>query len=196
MDKFGTPLLALFVSVAVLLGCGKEEKKDSFSLNLAGKKGVVPVHILWNSRGFPGKIRLYELAAGRPISLWETETVSSLEKAPVSGEIEGSTLLLSPGELRRFALVYKNETGEDLFFFAAPHSVTPPEFGFGFKFKCLCVNHLFKVEAGKIWYRIVEFRTMPNWASGEFEVSHTLVRVDPTQAKEWEAQKSRSSSED
>lgn len=176
--------------------CGKEEKRDEFSLNLKGKKGAIPVRIEWIRKGVPGKMELYELAAQKPVQLWDTKSVASLEQAPISTPIEASTLLLSPGELRRFALVYKNDTKEDLFFFAAPHSVTPPEFGFGFKFKCLCVNHLFKVESGHVWYRIVELRTMPNWASEEFSITHTLVRVDPFQAKEWESSRSRSIPED
>ncbi|TGL49926.1 hypothetical protein EHQ61_10005 [Leptospira wolffii] len=188
--RFTIPcILLLFAS------CGKEEgKTENFSLNLAGKKGGVPVRIEWIYKGLPGKMEIYELAAQRPVQLWDTSVVADLSSAPVSSKIEDSRLVLSPGETRKFALVYKNETKEKLHFFAAPHSVNPPEFGFGFKFKCLCVNHLFQVNSGQVWYRIVEIRTMPSWASEPFGIVHTLVRVDPAQAKEWETpgEKSRS----
>ncbi|PJZ79031.1 LIC11469 family lipoprotein adhesin Lsa20 [Leptospira neocaledonica] len=169
-----------------IISCEKDKSSDSsFSLNLSGKKGGVPVRIEWIYKGFPGEMKIYELASQRPVQLWDTNTVADLNKAPISSLIEDSKLVLGPGETRKFALVYQNETKEKLYFFAAPHSVNPAEFGFGFKFKCLCVNHLFQVEPGSIWYRIVEIRTMPNWASDPFQITHTLVRVDPSQAKEW-----------
>ncbi|WP_367898911.1 hypothetical protein AB3N61_07235 [Leptospira sp. WS58.C1] len=179
-------ILFLLLFVLSVSYCEKDKSSDpSFSLNLSGKKGGVPVHIDWIYKGFPGEMKIYELASQRPVQLWETNTVLDLHLAPISGPIEDSKLVLGPGETRKFALVYKNETKEKLYFFAAPHSVNPPEFGFGFKFKCLCVNHLFQVEPGSVWYRIVEIRTMPNWASDPFRITHTLVRVDPSQAKEW-----------
>ncbi|MEI1278437.1 hypothetical protein V6Z05_08940 [Leptospira venezuelensis] len=178
--------LLFLVLNAFLISCEKEKTSDpSFSLNLSGKKGGVSVRIEWIYKGLPGEMQIYELASQRPLQLWDTNTVSDLSKAPVSNLIEDSKLVLGSGETRKFALVYKNETKETLYFFAAPHSVNPPEFGFGFKFKCLCVNHLFQVGPGSVWYRIVEIRTMPNWASDPFQITHTLVRVDPSQAKEW-----------
>ncbi|TGJ98489.1 hypothetical protein EHQ53_01845 [Leptospira langatensis] len=180
----------------LLFNCKKEGSQESFSLNLAGKKGGVPVRIQWLYKGLPGKMEIYELASQRPVRLWDTSTAARMEEAPVSSSIPDSKLVLSAGETRRFALVYKNETKEKLYFFAAPHAVDPPEFGFGFKFKCLCVNHLFQVEPGSVWYRVVEIRTMPNWASEEFDITHTLVRVDPSQAKEWESQSAHSHSDE
>ncbi|TGL58352.1 LIC11469 family lipoprotein adhesin Lsa20 [Leptospira sarikeiensis] len=190
---------AFFVLFFVLFFnyCEKDKTSDpSFSLNLAGKKGGVEVQVEWMYKGLPGKINLYEIASQRPVQLWDTNTVSDLSLAPVSSPIENSKLILGAGETRKFALVYKNETKEKLFFFAAPHSVNPPEFGFGFKFKCLCVNHLFQVDPGAVWYRIVEIRTMPNWASEDFTITHTLVRVDPSQAKEWASSSSHSHSDE
>ncbi|TGJ99421.1 hypothetical protein EHO59_16305 [Leptospira semungkisensis] len=190
--KFLILLLAFFS----LSFCKKEGSDESFSLNLSGKKGGVPVRINWLYKGLPGKMEIYELASQRPVRLWDTGTGASLSEIPVSSPIEGSQLVLSAGETRKFSLVYKNTTQEKLYFFAAPHAVNPPEFGFGFKFKCLCVNHLFQVEPGSVWYRVVEIRTMPNWASEEFDITHTLVRVDPSQAKEWENQAGHSHSEE
>ncbi len=186
-----------FCFFLLFLNCGKEEgAPEKFSLNLSGKKGGVPVRIEWIYKGLPGKMEIYELAAQRPVPLWDTNTAADLASAPISSPIQNSKLVLSAGETRKFALVYKNETKEKLYFFAAPHSVNPAEFGFGFKFKCLCVNHLFQVEPGSIWYRIVEIRTMPSWASEEFSITHTLVRVDPAQAKEWETSGTRSRADD
>lgn len=181
----------------LLLSCGKKENGDeNFSLNAGGKNAGVPVHVDWVYKGLPGKMELYELAAQRPVQLWDTNSVADTNLLPISSKISKSSLFLSAGETRKFALVYKNETKEKLYFFAAPHSVDPPEYGFGFKFKCLCVNHLFQVDPGYTWYRIVEIRTMPSWASDEFRITHTLVRVDPSQAKEWESTGSKGRSDE
>ncbi|WP_243393272.1 LIC11469 family lipoprotein adhesin Lsa20 [Leptospira perolatii] len=191
--------ILFLIAVAIWFwGCDKpgESKGDQFSLNLAGKEGAVPVKVLWEYKGLPGKMEIYELASQRPVKLWDTQAYDSIEKAPVSKPIEDSKLVLVAGDTRKFALVYKNPLNETLHFFAAPHSVQPPEFGFGFKFKCLCVNHLFKVGPNQVWVRVVELRTMPNWKSDPFQITHTLIRVAADQAAQWEKPESGSGNPD
>ncbi len=140
-----------------------------------GISDFVKVKISWVARDFPLSMKIYEPALQRQIPLWETNSVKSKEKLPVSIEIPDSTFTMQPGSKKFFVLVTYNSTQEPVYFFAAPHQVTPPEFSLGFKFKCLCVNHAFQVPVGEYWYRMVELRMSKNFRGNEIDISHDLI---------------------
>lgn len=142
----------------------------------------VPIKISWDYKGVPTTMKIYEVSTKKPVSLWDTGNGASLEDLPAGAEIPDSILRPKPGEKKQFALVLKNLTAEKIHFFAAPHVVNPPEFSLGFKFQCLCINHVYSVEPGQYWYRIVELNMYPEYVGNGFDITHSLIRVDESRS--------------
>ncbi|MCP5467718.1 MAG: hypothetical protein H7A32_00425 [Deltaproteobacteria bacterium] len=101
-----------------------------------------------------------------------------LSEIPLGKEIQNSTLYLETNKSKRFILVMKNNSSKTLHFFAAPHELSPPELSLGFKFKCLCLNHVYKIPPGEYWYRVVEIHLDDNFKNKEVNVTHDLIKVD------------------
>lgn len=152
-------------------------------LPLAAAAGPVKVNIAWEYKDFPAEIEIHELK-GKP-RLWETASVKALDPLQIGGVMENSGFVMEPGQNRRFALVSKNKTDKPLFFFAAPHVVHPAEHSLGFKFKCLCINHAFRVEPGETWYRIVELKLSKDFIGSELTVTHTIIGIDQARAEDF-----------
>lgn len=131
------------------------------------------VTLSWAYDDVPGVMTVHEPAGERP--LWETATVSSLKGVPAGPSFPGQTVPLKAGETRRAVLVYRNPSDKTVRFFAAPHNAEPPRVSLGFKFKCLCTNHVYEVPPGKTWYRVVELKAEPGAKGGKLEVRHHLV---------------------
>lgn len=142
---------------------------------------AVKVDIRWEYRGFGATVEIYEVA-GRP-RLWKTQSVPGMKDAPLAGPIEGASFALQPGRNKRFALVIRNDSAEQLNFFAATHAVDPVEHSLGFKFKCLCINHAFSVGPGEVWYRIVELRLSEHIVGREMTVTHSIIGIDKARAE-------------
>lgn len=134
---------------------------------------VLLVTLSWAYDGVPGVMTVHEAAGDEP--LWETGTVNSLKAVPAGAVFPGQTVTLRAGETRRAVLVYRNPSDKTVRFFAAPHNAEPPRVSLGFKFKCLCVNHVYEVPPGKTWYRVVELRAEPGVKGGRLDVRHHLV---------------------
>lgn len=145
---------------------------------------TVRLRILWSYDGVPEGMKLYELKPG-DWPVWKTEVVADASAAPVSREIPGATVALRRGEKRKAALFYVNRTDRPVRFFAAPHSVSPARASLGFKFLCLCTNHVYTVAPGQSWYRIVELRLARDFAGESLDVVHQLVAVDEPRAEEF-----------
>ena len=134
------------------------------------------VRVLWEYRGIPEGMSLYESAKDKEPELWSMGAVRSLKEAPVSDLIPGSVLRMRRGQSRSFVLVYHNSSAKTVEFFAAPHHVAPPEASLGFNFDCLCVNHVYRAEPGEYWYRAVRLTLDPQFEGRRLDVSHALVR--------------------
>lgn len=143
---------------------------------------VVAAKIVFANRGVPGQMRVFEPASQRPVELWETKTVGTLAEAPIGAELAGGAMKLAPGTAKTFVLVLENAGKDAIHFFASPHVVDPPEYSLGFKFKCLCINHAFSVEAGKTWYRVVRLTLAEDFVGSELEISHDLISVPGSRA--------------
>lgn len=150
--------------------CGKQEAPQS----LSGTTDV-RVHIRWNYRNFPLRVAIHEIKGQVTPALWETRSVKDISAAPIGEEIPDGVFAMQPGKEHYFILVVKNTTTKPAAFFAAPHHLDPPEASLGFQFKCLCVNHLFTVDAGQIWYRVVRLRLARENAAREITVEHSIV---------------------
>jgi hypothetical protein len=143
----------------------------------------INVSIGWQYKDIAAHIELYE-AKGYP-RLWETRSVKSVSDLPIAGKIDSAAFKLRPGEKKRFVLVMRNDTDKPLYFFAAPHQVSPVEHSLGFKFKCLCVNHAFIVGPKETWYRVVELHMSQGFVGDALAITHTIIGIDEKRAKEF-----------
>lgn len=137
---------------------------------------LVLVHLQWAYDGMPPGMEVWELTPGQH-ELWKTEAVPEFPQVPALSRFESAVVPVPARSSRRVALVYHNTSGSPLRFFAAPHHVEPLQGSLGFKFKCLCTNHVYTVPPGYWWYRIVEIRLAPEFSGDRMEVEHHLVRL-------------------
>jgi len=144
----------------------------------------VKVAFQWEYKNFGAAVEMYEVRG--QTHLWETKSVSSLDAAPVGKRIVPSELVFTQGQAKRFALVVHNTSGKPMYFFAAPHVVHPAEHSLGFKFKCLCINHVYKINPTDTWYRIVEFRLSKGFVGEELVVTHSVIGIDKERAESFE----------
>lgn len=138
----------------------------------------------WDYGGVPPGMTLYEVKPGA-FEVGLTSAAASIAAAPVTTEIPDATVRLEPGQSRKIALVYRNATKEPVRFFAAPHSVTPARAALGFKFRCLCVNRVYTVMPGGVWYRVVELRLGKDFSGKRLEVVHQLLTADEKSAEDF-----------
>lgn len=146
------------------------------ALALAAAAEPAEVVVSWAHEGLPEGMTLCELKPG-DWPLWQTGTVERVEESPAGSPVPASTVRLRPGETLRAALLYTNRTSRTLRFFAAPHHVEPARASLGFKFKCLCTNHVYEVPPGRSWYRVVELRLARGFSGRRLEIKHHLVAV-------------------
>lgn len=157
--------------------CGKTEKnaEQKLSLNEPSKAKQVHIQISWEYSQIPLKMQIYEPSVGQALDLWTTGSVTDAKPKPFSIPIEDSSFWMSPGSKKQFVLVMKNESDKEIYFFAAPHQALPVEHSFGFKFKCLCVNHAFIVPPKETWYRVVELRLSPEFVGDRLSITHHII---------------------
>ena len=175
-------IVILSIFYCSIISCSKEISHEI-------QKDSVKIKIAWEYNEFPLRIKLYEPASQRNFRYWETGIVNDEKKLPVSSPIDNETLYIKRGGKKLFVLVVHNNGSEARQFFAAPHSVDPPELSFGFKFKCLCVNHAFRIQPGEFWYRVVELRISEKFKGNEIEIRHNIIGI--TEARMNEIEKER-----
>lgn len=157
------------------------------SIPLESKKSeLIKVKIDWNYIDLKSEMKIYEIQSQRAYELWETRSVKSKESSPVSNEISESTIVVQPGRYKEFILGMQNNSDQPIFFFASPHSVQPPQYSLGFKFKCLCINHAFTVNPGEFWYRVVRLNIDKDFRGDEFSIKHDLIGISEERMKEFE----------
>ncbi|WP_411823344.1 LIC11469 family lipoprotein adhesin Lsa20 [Leptospira sp. 'Mane'] len=141
------------------------------------KSSSVEIEIGWLYTQLPLKMEIREPSGSQSLALWTTGSVPFGKSAPFSTIIVDSKILLKPGAKKQFLLVMKNDTDSTVYFFAAPHQAHPVEHSFGFKFKCLCVNHAFTVPPGEFWYRVVEIRLSPEFLGDKLTLTHNVIGI-------------------
>lgn len=150
-----------------------------FGLYSFGVSAGIPLSakISWKYINVPATMKIYEATAQRPLKLWDMGNGKTLEELPVSQEIPDSTIKITPGGKKQFVLVWKNESDKPVYFFAAPHQVNPQEWSLGFKFHCLCTNHVYSAQPGEYWYRVVELDLDKNYQGTNLDITHSLIAV-------------------
>lgn len=175
--------------VFLFLSCKEENKSNPSNLVSPSspiKSNVVNIGIQWEYTNLPLRMQIHELSGNIPMELWTTGSSSLDKKKPYGLEIEDGKFALSPGSKKSFMLVMENHTDKDVYFFASPHSALPVEHSFGFKFKCLCVNHAFTVPVGHVWYRVVEIRLAPNFLGDSLSLTHNLIGITKDRVSEFQ----------
>ena len=164
-----------------------KDKPVATNVSIEDKKSeYIKVKIDWNYIDFPLEMKIYEIKSQRAFELWETHSVKSVEISPASTEIPDSTLVIQSGRYKEFILGLQNNTDKPVYFFAAPHSVNPPQYSLGFKFKCLCINHAFTVAPGEFWYRVVRLNIDKDFRGDAFSIKHDLIGISEERMKEFE----------
>lgn len=171
-----------FVLFSFTFSCGGEgEKKEhshaETSISNPIKASKVSIQIQWENTTLPLQMEIREPSGAQTLALWTTGSVKEGKQTPFGDIIPESSLVLKPGSKKQFLLVMKNPTDTPVYFFAAPHSALPVEHSFGFKFKCLCVNHAFTVPPKETWFRVVEIRLAPDFLGDQLALKHNLIGI-------------------
>lgn len=153
-----------------------DEKKSEF----------IKVKINWNYIDMNSEMKIYEIKSQMAYELWDTRSVKSIESSPVSIEIPESSFVVQSGRYKEFILGMQNNTDKPIYFFASPHSVDPPQYSLGFKFKCLCINHAFTIKPGEFWYRVVRLNIDKDFRGSAFAIKHDLIGITEDRMKEFE----------
>ncbi len=186
--------ILVFSVLGLLPFCGgdhEESKSHSHTdsqatLETPKKADKVVIEIKWEYSQLPLKMEIREPAGSQILALWTTGSVPAGKNAPFGKEIPDSTLILKPGSKKQFLLVMKNDSDVPVYFFAAPHQALPVEHSFGFKFKCLCVNHAFTVPPKETWYRVVEIRLAPEFLGDRLILTHNLLGMSKERMTQFE----------
>jgi len=155
----------------------------AFHFSIASAAELMKISLKWEYKDFAPQITIHEPKGTAP--LWSMGNVKDESDAPIGALIKGDTILMAKGSTRKLVLAVRNDTGEPIFFFAAPHFMSPPEGALGFKFKCLCVNHAFKIDPGKTWFRVVELRASEHVMGNELAVTHAIVGLERSRAEDF-----------
>ncbi|TGL87134.1 hypothetical protein EHQ68_11275 [Leptospira congkakensis] len=174
--------ISLSILFVIIFSCGGEgEKKENSQtetlISNPHKASKVSIFIKWETTKLPLQMEIREPSGEQNLVLWTTGSVKEGKRAPFGDLIPESLLILKPGSKKQFLLVMKNPTDRAVYFFAAPHSAMPAEHSFGFKFKCLCVNHAFTVPPKETWYRVVEIRLAPDFLGDQLTLTHNLIGI-------------------
>ncbi|MDZ4727744.1 MAG: hypothetical protein SH817_16415 [Leptospira sp.] len=172
--------------------CGKEEKFSNASdVNQVTpvtpiKSNSVEITVNWDYTQIPLKMEIREPSGSQSLALWTTGSIALGKSAPYGSMIPENKIFLKPGSKKQFLLVMQNPSAEPIYFFAAPHQAVPVEHSFGFKFKCLCVNHAFTVPAKETWYRVVEIRLAPDFLGDRLTLTHNIIGISKERMLEFE----------
>lgn len=137
-------------------------------------------------------MEIREPSGAQSLTLWTTGSIPEGKRTPFGELIPDSQIVLKPGSKKQFVLVMKNPTNDPVYFFAAPHSALPVEHSFGFKFKCLCVNHAFSVPPKETWYRVVEIRLSSDYLGDHLNLTHNLIGITKERMLQFEKNATKS----
>lgn len=153
------------------------------ALFIAHSGVAATVDVSFKSKDFPLAVKLYEPNAEKSKKVSETKVVDNKSALPVQGEIRGAFKIAS-GESKSMVMVVENTTGKDIYFFVAPHTMHPDHASAGFYFECLCNHSVYKLAAGKTWYRILRLNLSKDSKAKNFKVEHQIIGLSESVAKE------------
>ncbi|TGK52753.1 LIC11469 family lipoprotein adhesin Lsa20 [Leptospira bouyouniensis] len=186
-----------FAMSMFILSCSEKEDKlmhDHHQTTVTNPQPAnkVKLDVKWEYTSLPLEMEIREPSGAQSLTLWTTGTVQEGKRAPFGDPIPDAQIVLKPGSKKQFLLVMKNTTENPVYFFAAPHSAMPVEHSFGFKFKCLCVNHAFSIPPNETWYRVVEIRLAPDFLGDSLVLTHNLIGISRERMLQFEQSASKS----
>lgn len=144
------------------------------SIGLA-QDNTVKIQIKWHYTKFPLKAELYSVKPEKKLFISETANVSKLSDSPALKNLD-SVLIAEKNGKTPAVLIVKNDTAQDYYFFAVPHTVHPDKSAAGHYFECLCVGRVFIVKAKSIWYRIVRLNLNESFQNlDHFDITHQII---------------------
>ena len=93
-------------------------------------------------------------------------------------------MLIPPNKTASAALVFKNETGKPVHFYANLHQYLPAEQSYGFKITCLCNHHVHSVPPGATWVRIVKFKAGGSFVNRNLRIRHDIIGLTDKEMKD------------
>ena len=144
------------------------------------------VNVSWNfkyHKNFPGRIQLYELNPDMYEYTGETKNYPIGQKLPVVKKIPNSFKMKAPGGFVPLALTITNPTNKDWFFYANFHRYKPNNSATGIRIHCLCIQHIFKVKAKTVWFRIGKVDLNRRFTANEIEITHDIIGMTVEELK-------------
>lgn len=135
-------------------------------------------------KNFPGKIELYQVSADKYEYPGETVSYPINTPLPILNKIDGSFKMKAPGGFAPIAMVVKNPTDKDWYFYANFHNFSPSESSTGIGLQCLCVQHIFKVKAKTAWVRLGKIDLNRRFTSDKIEIVHDVIHMTYEELKE------------
>lgn len=102
---------------------------------------------------------IYELP---PNMSGKVGAMGSLQKVTELGTIKilkDGSIELNSNEDKILALVVEAKKTREVDFYVSPHSNNQPQYDLDFRFNCLCYGHVYHLEKGKSWFRILKLST-------------------------------------
>lgn len=141
------------------------------------------VDVSFKAKDFPLAVKLYEPNAEKSKKISETKVIDNKSSLPVTTEIHGAFKILA-GESKSLVMVIENTTNKDMYFFVAPHTMHPDHASAGFYFECLCNHSVYKLPAGKTWYRVLRLNLIKDSHAKTFKVEHQIIGLAENVVKE------------
>lgn len=151
--------------------------------------GATSVHgatvtVKFLTKDLPLPVKLYEPNSEKEKMISETKIVPTIKDLPVKKEYKNGKVPLKAGQGKSIVMVIENTTGKDLYFFVAPHTLHPEYASEGFYFECLCNHSIYRLNAGKVWYRVLRLNLGKDSKQARFDVDHQIVGLPEAVVKE------------
>jgi len=118
--------------------------------------GSTTYQLIWkNHAPLDMKYQLFELAPAFSEKVGTQGSILSPDQLMPVREFKNHQVEFKNQKSLILALVAQSPSGNAFDFYVAPHHTHPDSAGLDFKFNCLCYHHIYHLEKGKLWYRIM-----------------------------------------
>lgn len=142
------------------------------------------VKLTWDNESLPLKMQVYTVKKEKAAFISETGVAKTLQETPAVAEVRGPITATLDGGTPE-VLIMKNDSDQDVYFFAVPHEMNPHHASAGHYFECLCIGRVYKVPKKSVWYRIVRINLNNSFEKlKSFEINHKLIGLTKAQVDE------------
>ncbi|HEX7672818.1 MAG TPA: hypothetical protein VF412_01535 [Bdellovibrio sp.] len=138
-----------------------------------------------NTGGLDLQYETYDLPLIFKDKVGTNGSITDIRQLTPIKKLKNDELTLGENETKLIGLVVRSKSHKAYDFFVAPHSTNQPQATLDFKFNCLCYHHVYHLEKGKMWYRVMELQnTVLAKAGKTIVLSHEFIPWDGTKDKE------------